>query len=203
MCVCMLSHFNCVWLFATLWSVARQAPLSMAFYRQEYWNGLLSPLPGNLPNSGIKTASLMSPALAGMYFTTNATWEALLLLISQSKRKFIRKAIPNPSNLNQISVKIVHSTQNFSYMALIIVCMYIVVWLFNFCSLTIALERTSPWLFYVLLYSHYLTQNMGSMYVCWMNQSQLLGLLSYQMSWNWFDWNYFELAEENKCLIWW
>ena len=70
---CVLSHFSHVPVFATLWTVAHQAPLPMAFYRQEYWNGLLSPLPGDLPNSGIKAASLMSPALAGMFFTTSAT----------------------------------------------------------------------------------------------------------------------------------
>ena len=37
---CLLSHFSCVWLFATLWTVACQAPLSTAFCRQEYWSGL-------------------------------------------------------------------------------------------------------------------------------------------------------------------
>ena len=44
--------------------------------RQEYWNGLSCPLPGDLPNPGIKPASLMSPALAGRLFTSSATWEA-------------------------------------------------------------------------------------------------------------------------------
>ena len=42
---CMLSHFSCVWLFLTLWTVARQAPLSMGFSRQEYWSGLPCPYP--------------------------------------------------------------------------------------------------------------------------------------------------------------
>ena len=41
-------------LFATLWSIAHQAPLSMRFSRQEYWNGLPFPSPGDLPNPGIK-----------------------------------------------------------------------------------------------------------------------------------------------------
>ena len=45
-----LSLFSCVWLFATLWTVIRQAPLSMGFSRQEYWSGLPCPRPGNLPN---------------------------------------------------------------------------------------------------------------------------------------------------------
>ena len=63
-------------LFATLWSVARQAPLSMGFSRQEYWSGLPCPPPGDLPNPGIEPESLMSPALAGGFFTTSTTWEA-------------------------------------------------------------------------------------------------------------------------------
>ena len=61
--VCMLSHFSCVRLFATLWTVAHQAPLSMGFSRQEYWSGLPCPPPGDLLNPGIKAVSLMSPAL--------------------------------------------------------------------------------------------------------------------------------------------
>ena len=56
----MLSHFLRVQLIATLWTIARQAPLSMEFSRQEYWSGLLCPSPGDLPNPGIKPAS---PAL--------------------------------------------------------------------------------------------------------------------------------------------
>ena len=41
---------SCVWLFATLWTVARQVPLSMGFPRQEYWSGLPLPTPGDLPD---------------------------------------------------------------------------------------------------------------------------------------------------------
>ena len=48
---------SCVWLFATLWTVARQAPLSMGFSRQEYWSGLPCPPPGDLPNPGIEPGS--------------------------------------------------------------------------------------------------------------------------------------------------
>ena len=47
----------------TLWTAARQGPLSMGFSRQAYWNGLPLPSPGNLPDPGIELASLMSPAL--------------------------------------------------------------------------------------------------------------------------------------------
>ena len=56
-----------------LWTVARQAPLSMGFSRQEYWSGLPCPPPGDLPDPGIEPASLKSPALAGVFFTTSIT----------------------------------------------------------------------------------------------------------------------------------
>ena len=58
MCVFMLSHFSCVQLFATLWTIACQAPLSMGFSRQEYWSGLPYTSPGDLPDPGIQPASL-------------------------------------------------------------------------------------------------------------------------------------------------
>ena len=48
----------------------------MGFSRQEYWSGLLCSSPADLPNPGIELASLTSPALAGGFFTTSATWEA-------------------------------------------------------------------------------------------------------------------------------
>ena len=55
---CMLSHFSCVQLFATLWTVACLAALSMGISRQQYWRGWQWPPPGNLPDSGIKPESL-------------------------------------------------------------------------------------------------------------------------------------------------
>ena len=58
----------------TLWTVARQVPLSMGFSRQEYWSGLPCPPPGDLPNSAIESESLTPPALAGRFFTTSTTW---------------------------------------------------------------------------------------------------------------------------------
>ena len=63
-------------LFVTPWTAAPQAPLSMGFSRQEYWSGLQFPSPGALPDTGIKPTSRTSPALAGEFFTTSATWEA-------------------------------------------------------------------------------------------------------------------------------
>ena len=74
--MCMLSHFSHVELFVTLWTIALHAPLSMGFSRQEYWNGLLFPPLGDLPNPEIKPMSLTSPALTGSFFTTSAAWEA-------------------------------------------------------------------------------------------------------------------------------
>ena len=48
MCVCVWESFSCVRPFATLWTEALQAPLSMGFSRQEYWSGLPCPPPGDL-----------------------------------------------------------------------------------------------------------------------------------------------------------
>ena len=62
-CTYMLSRFSRVRLFVTLWTVARQAFLSIGFSRQEYWSGLPCPPPGHLPNPGIKPASLTPPAV--------------------------------------------------------------------------------------------------------------------------------------------
>ena len=55
----------------TPWTVAHQAPLSMGFSRKEYWRGLPFPPPGDLPNPGIEPWSLLSPQLAGGFFTTS------------------------------------------------------------------------------------------------------------------------------------
>ena len=57
-------------------TVARRAPLSMGLSRQEYWSGLLCPPPGDHVHQGIEPESLISPALAGGFVTTSATWEA-------------------------------------------------------------------------------------------------------------------------------
>ena len=73
---CVLSHFSPVRLFVTLWTVPHQAPLSMGFSRQEYWSGLPGPPPGGLPDPGIEPSFLMSPALAGGFFTISASWES-------------------------------------------------------------------------------------------------------------------------------
>ena len=69
LCVCAQS-LSCVQVFVISWTVARQAPVSMGFPRQEYWSGLPFPSPGNLPNPGMDPTSLASPSLAGGFFTT-------------------------------------------------------------------------------------------------------------------------------------
>ena len=73
--VCVLSCFSCVRLFATLWTIARQASLSIGFSRQEYWSALPFLLLGVLPDPQLKPASA---ALVGGLFTTRAMWEAPL-----------------------------------------------------------------------------------------------------------------------------
>ena len=59
----MLSHVR---LFATPWTLARQAPLFMRFSREEYWSGLPCPPPRDLFHPGIEPAFLVSPALAAI-----------------------------------------------------------------------------------------------------------------------------------------
>ena len=82
-CVCVCAKLlQLCRLCATLWTVARQSPLSMGFSKQEHWIGLLCPPPGNLPDSGLKSTSLLSPALAGRVSTARATWEGHLPLYS-------------------------------------------------------------------------------------------------------------------------
>ena len=67
-----LSHFRHVRLFGTPWTAARQAPLPMGFFRQEYWSGLPFPSPRDLPHPELEL-TLMPPAMAGGFFTTNTT----------------------------------------------------------------------------------------------------------------------------------
>ena len=65
----MLSHFCYVKLFAIPCTVKCHPPLSMGFSRQEYLSGLPLPAPGDLPDQGMKHTSLVSPVLAGAFFT--------------------------------------------------------------------------------------------------------------------------------------
>ena len=70
---------NCCYiqLLAIPWTVVCQAPLFMKFSRQECWSGWPCPPPGDPPDPETKYEFLMSPAMAGGFFTNSATWEAL------------------------------------------------------------------------------------------------------------------------------
>ena len=81
---CTLRCFSHDLNFETLWTVARQTPLSMGFSRQEYWSGLPCPRPGDLPHPGIELASLYVSCTAGGFFTTSAIREALIFWIGNS-----------------------------------------------------------------------------------------------------------------------
>ena len=65
----------------TTWTVAHQAPLSMGFSRQGYWCGLPCPPPADISDPGTKPVSLESPTLAGVFFTTSATWHLTAVLL--------------------------------------------------------------------------------------------------------------------------
>ena len=94
LCFTLTSHvpaqpLSCVGSFATPWTVANQAPLSMGFFRQEYWSGLPCPPSGDLPYPGMETTSPVSLALAGGFFTTKAPrkpYHNTYLLTSEAAR---------------------------------------------------------------------------------------------------------------------
>ena len=69
-----LSNFTRFQLFAHPWTIVCPISLSVGFSRQEYWNCLPCPPPGDLPNPGIQSATLTSPVLAGQYFTTSTNF---------------------------------------------------------------------------------------------------------------------------------
>ena len=79
--LCCAQLLSCVQLFATPWSVAHQAPLSMGFSKQEYWSGLPCPSPGDLPKPGIQPRSpalqadslLSEPPIFTKTFFTNSS----------------------------------------------------------------------------------------------------------------------------------
>ena len=70
-CLCVCSKLlSCAQFFVTPWTVAHHRLLSVEFSRQEYWDGLPFPTPGDLTDSGIESSSPMSFKLAGRFFTT-------------------------------------------------------------------------------------------------------------------------------------
>ena len=82
MCVCVFSFSVVSDSFVIPWTVDHQAPLSMGFYQQVYWNELPFPSPGDLPDPGIKP---LSPALAGGFFTTEPPGKPVGILHSREK----------------------------------------------------------------------------------------------------------------------
>ena len=90
MLMCMLSHFICVQLFAALWTVACQAPLSLRFSRQEYSNGLPCPPPGDLPNPGIKPLSRASPAFQAVSLPTEPPGKPIYLYTNIQMYRIIK-----------------------------------------------------------------------------------------------------------------
>ena len=78
-------------LFATPWTVAQHAPLSMGFPRQAYWSGLPFPPPADLPNPGIEPAS---PALVGRFFNTEPPGKARAKTRDVAKYRIMHKTAP-------------------------------------------------------------------------------------------------------------
>ena len=85
----------------------------MGFPWQEYWSGLPFPSPGDLPNPGIKPVSLVSPALAGGFFTTWPPGKSCTTLKIWQKQKPNRDVLINP-DLHLSSVKEALSKGSFS-----------------------------------------------------------------------------------------
>ena len=115
--VCMLSYSSRVWLFETPmdftlpdFSVCGIASLSMRFFRQEYWS--VFPSPGDLPNPGIEPMSLMSPALAGGFFTIWATREDKVAFSSVQSLSHVR--LCNPMNCSTPGLPVHHQLLEFT-----------------------------------------------------------------------------------------
>ena len=102
MCVCVRAKLfqPCLTLCNPM--VTCQSPLSMGFSRQECWSGLPFPPPGDLP-PGIKSESLMSPALAGGFFTTSATWE--ISTYKQAKASLVAQMVKRLPTMWQTQVQ--------------------------------------------------------------------------------------------------
>ena len=80
------SRFSHVWLFATLWTATHQALLSIGFSKKEYRSELSCPPPGDLPNPGMELISLMSPTVAGVFFTTEPPGK----LVKRQRKSWIK-----------------------------------------------------------------------------------------------------------------
>ena len=86
----------------------------MEFSGQESWSGLPCPPPGDLPHPGIKPMSLMSPALAVRFFTTGATWEARLSLLSSVQSLSRVRLFCDPMNCSTPGLPVHHQLSEFT-----------------------------------------------------------------------------------------
>ena len=91
-----LSH---VQFFVTPWTVVCQAPLSMEFFRQEYWSRLPFSTPGDLPQTGIKPSSPAFPARAGRFSTTEPHGNPSVSHVSTLYRSLL-KWYTNPKHVS-------------------------------------------------------------------------------------------------------
>ena len=108
----MLSCFSRVQLFATLWTIARQAPLSTGFSRHEYWSGLPCPPPGDLPNPGTEPTSYIS-FIGRQVLVTSAIWEAPMMVSVSTKNKQTNKKKRTTNQLISSGVELQHHFPNF------------------------------------------------------------------------------------------
>ena len=95
------------------WTIAHQVPLSLEFSRQENWGGLPFPSPGDPPNPGIKPVSLVSPALASMFFTTVPPLRALILFMKAPSSWPNHPPPPKPHILIPVLLRLGFENMNF------------------------------------------------------------------------------------------
>ena len=100
----MLSH---LWLFATPWTVACQAPLSMGFSKQEYWSGLPFPLPRDLLDSGIKPAPPLFPALQAYFLPVESSGskDCNGNSLETSRASLVAQLVKNPPAMRETWVR--------------------------------------------------------------------------------------------------
>ena len=108
-CEWVLSCFSNLQLFVTPWTESARLLCPMGLSRQEYWSGLSFLSLEDLPNPGMEFVSLTSPALAGRFFTTSATWEA------QRKHYIIMNYTQEDINHELICINIQHNEYVCSY----------------------------------------------------------------------------------------
>ena len=111
----MLSRFSSFQLFVTLWTVARQAPLSMGLSRQEYWRGLPFPSPGDLPNLGFQTHISFIPCIGRQVLYQLCHPESLWIHSSSQISPLCLPHIPLFSGLTHVVPSFPHLQKSFSF----------------------------------------------------------------------------------------